>query len=73
MLSRDCEDDNSVGIDEADITLGGTDDIPVYLKAGRLYVPFGNFETNMISETLKNCQGKRFELHHFIDFIQEPH
>lgn len=52
LLSWDCEDDNSVGIDEAEIRLGGTEEIPAYLAVGRLYVPFGSFETNMISDPL---------------------
>lgn len=52
VFSWDCEDDNNVGVDEADITLGGTEEIPGYLKAGRLYVPFGNYETSMISDPL---------------------
>ncbi len=39
-------------IDEAIITLGNLEISPVYLAAGQLYVPFGNFESNMISDPL---------------------
>ncbi len=41
-----------VDVDEGYIMLGNTDKFPLYLKAGRMYVPFGNFETNFISDPL---------------------
>jgi len=44
--------DDKVLIDEAFITLGNSGQAPLYLKAGRLYVPFGSFETGMISDPL---------------------
>jgi hypothetical protein len=44
--------DDDVVIDEGYITLGNTEQFPLYLTAGRMYVPFGNFETNMISDPL---------------------
>jgi len=44
--------DDKVLIDEAFITLGNTEQFPLYLTAGRMYVPFGKFETNMISDPL---------------------
>jgi len=44
--------DDKVLIDEAYITLGNTEEFPLYLTAGRMYVPFGKFETNMISDPL---------------------
>ena len=46
------EDDESVAVDEAFIILDGKDALPLYLKAGKIYVPFGNFESNMISDPL---------------------
>lgn len=52
LFSWDSEDDNSVGIDEAYITFGATDAIPAYLTIGRIYLPFGVFETNMVSDPL---------------------
>jgi len=39
-------------IDEAFMTWGDLDVSPVYIKAGQLYVPFGYFDTNMISDPL---------------------
>lgn len=46
------EDDESVDVDEAVLTVSGGDDHPVYLRAGKLYVPFGRFDSNMISDPL---------------------
>ena len=44
--------DDKVVVDDAHIILGNTDKFPLYLNAGRQYVPFGNFTTNMISDPL---------------------
>ncbi|MEE4357878.1 MAG: LbtU family siderophore porin [Desulfococcaceae bacterium] len=46
------EDDEDITVDEGYILLDGEDVLPVYLKAGKLYVPFGKFESNMISDPL---------------------
>jgi hypothetical protein len=46
------EDDEDVFVDEATITISGEDVVPAYLTAGKMYVPFGNFETHMISDPL---------------------
>ncbi len=46
------EDEGPVDLDEGIITLGNLDKFPVYLTAGKMYVPFGNFESNMISDPL---------------------
>jgi len=46
------EDGEDIAVDEAFITLDGEDVIPLYLRAGELYVPFGNFESHMISDPL---------------------
>ncbi|MCW8963728.1 MAG: LbtU family siderophore porin [Gammaproteobacteria bacterium] len=39
-------------VDNAFFTIGNTEKYPLYLSAGRMYVPFGNFETNLVSDTL---------------------
>jgi len=39
-------------VDVASITIGNTEEYPLYLSAGRMYVPFGDFETNLVSDTL---------------------
>jgi len=44
--------DESVGVDEGFITLDGEDEVPLYLNVGKLYVPFGNFESHFISDPL---------------------
>jgi hypothetical protein len=44
--------DDKVLIDDAHIILGNTEKFPLYLNAGRLYIPFGNFKSNMISDPL---------------------
>lgn len=46
------EDGEDILVDEAFITIDGEDVIPLYLRAGELYVPFGNFESHMISDPL---------------------
>lgn len=43
---------DSVEVDVATVTLGGTDVFPLTLEAGRLYVPFGSFESLMVSDPL---------------------
>lgn len=45
-------DDDDVVIDEAFVTIGNSKETPFYLSAGRMYVPFGNFTTFMISDPL---------------------
>ena len=46
------EDDEDVVVDEAFITISGEDVVPLYLNAGKLYVPFGNFETHFVSDPM---------------------
>ncbi|MCP3850794.1 MAG: porin [Gammaproteobacteria bacterium] len=49
FLYEDTDDDN-FQVDEAYITFANPGVTPFYAAAGRLYVPFGNFESNMISD-----------------------
>lgn len=46
------EADDNLLVDEAVITIANTEFSPFYLAAGRMYVPFGNFESNMISDPI---------------------
>ncbi len=39
-------------VDEAHFTIGNTEEFPIYFSAGRKFVPFGNFESNMVSDPL---------------------
>ncbi len=41
-----------VDVDEGFITVGGKDAYPFYFSAGKLYVPFGVYETSMVSDPL---------------------
>ncbi len=45
-------DDDDLFIDEANIWLGNYEKYPLLLTAGKFYMPFGNFETNMIQDPL---------------------
>jgi len=44
--------DENVEVDEAVITLGNPEKFPIYLTAGRQYLPFGVYETAMVSDPL---------------------
>jgi len=46
------EDGENLLVDEGYILLDGEDLLPAYLKAGEMYVPFGKFESFMISDPL---------------------
>ena len=46
------DDTEPVDLDEGTITLGGIEDFPFYLTAGKLYVPFGMFNSHFISDPL---------------------
>jgi hypothetical protein len=46
------EDDTELDVDEGTITVGNPEVCPGYVTAGKMYVPFGNFESHMISDPL---------------------
>lgn len=46
------DDTESDNLDEGYIELGGSDEYPFYLVAGRYYLPFGNFESAFISDPM---------------------
>lgn len=46
------DDTEQVEIDEGTVTLGNVERFPVYATAGKLVVPFGTYETTMISDPL---------------------
>lgn len=52
MLIKWEDEDSEMIIDEAHVTLGATEDMPYYLSAGKIYVPFGAYETMMISDPI---------------------
>lgn len=45
-------DTEQVVLDEGGITIGGTDTCSIYLTTGKIYVPFGSYESNMVSDPL---------------------
>ena len=52
------EDGATTDVDEAIISIDGDDVVPLYLNAGQLYVPFGNFESHMISSPITQELGE---------------
>ncbi len=46
------DDTEPIDLDEGYISLTGTEQMPLYLHAGKLYVPFGNLETYFITDPL---------------------
>jgi len=52
LLLWEEDDTEPVDLDEGFILLDGADVVPLYLKAGKIYVPFGKYETRMISDPL---------------------
>ncbi len=49
------DDDDGAGdlnVDEGTITMGNLEKFPFYMTAGKMYLPFGSFESNMISDPL---------------------
>lgn len=51
LLYEEGEDDHII-LDEGSITIGNMEKFPTYLSAGKMYVPFGSFASNMISDPL---------------------
>ena len=45
-------DDDKITIADAFITIGNTEKFPLTITGGRLTVPFGSYETNMVSDPL---------------------
>ena len=51
-------DDEDLYLDEANITLGGGEASPLFLTAGKIYAPFGDFTTNMIQDPFTQTLGE---------------
>jgi hypothetical protein len=52
LLLWEEDDTDPIDMDEGYITIEGKDVVPLYLNAGKLYVPFGNYESHMISSPM---------------------
>jgi hypothetical protein len=61
VLFKYNDEDDGVEVDEGFITLDGKDVMPLYLMAGKIYVPFGNYETHMITDPLTQDLGETVE------------
>jgi hypothetical protein len=55
------EDDEDVVADEGIIIIDGEDVLPLYLNAGKMYVPFGYYESHFISDPLTLQLGETRE------------
>ncbi|MGB9499007.1 MAG: LbtU family siderophore porin [Dissulfuribacterales bacterium] len=65
------DDTEPVDVDEGFITLDGEDVVPLYLNVGKLYVPFGNFETHFISDPLTRQLGETRESALSVGYVNE--
>ena len=52
LLLYEEDETEPIDVDEGTITIGNPEVCPGYVTAGKMYVPFGNFETHMISDPL---------------------
>lgn len=52
LLLWEEDDTGPVDVDEGYITLGGVEGIPLSLTAGKMYVPFGSYESHFVSDPL---------------------
>ncbi len=52
LLYEEGEDGDELLVDEGTITLGNLEKFPAFLTVGKMYLPFGSYLTNMISDTL---------------------
>lgn len=50
--------DEDLYLDEATVTIGKTDSLPLFLTAGKMYAPFGDFSTNMIQDPFTQTLGE---------------
>ncbi|MBW2642230.1 MAG: LbtU family siderophore porin [Deltaproteobacteria bacterium] len=65
------DDTEPVDMDEGFITLDGEDVVPLYLNVGKLYVPFGNFESHFISDPLTLELGETRESALTVGYVNE--
>lgn len=67
------QEDNTeqVEVDEGTITLGGTQDIPYYLSAGKMYVPFGTFNSHFVSDPITLELGETRESAVLVGYVND--
>ncbi|AFL74458.1 LbtU family siderophore porin [Thiocystis violascens] len=64
------QDETDLEVDVAYITLANLDVTPVFLTAGQIYVPFGAYETNLVSDPLTLEIGETRETAVQLGFVQ---
>jgi hypothetical protein len=52
LLLWEEDDTEPIDLDEGIISINGEDVVPLYLNTGKMYVPFGRFESHLISDPL---------------------
>lgn len=70
LLLWEEDDTEEVVVDEGTITIGNAEKFPLYLTAGKMYVPFGKFETNMIQDPFTLELGETRESAVLVGFEQ---
>jgi len=65
------EDETDLEVDIAYITIANPDVTPVFLTAGQIYVPFGAYETNLVSDPLTLEIGETRETAVQLGFVYE--
>jgi hypothetical protein len=71
LLLYEEDDTEDVTVDEGFITLANADETPFFLTAGKLYVPFGMFESAMVSDPLVLELGETRESAALIGFCND--
>ena len=52
FLFEEGENDYDIAVDEGYVTIDGKDVVPLYLNAGKFYLPFGYYNSHMITDPL---------------------
>ncbi|RJX34332.1 MAG: LbtU family siderophore porin [Desulfurivibrio sp.] len=58
LLYEEGEESDHLLVDEGTVTLGKLEAFPAFLTLGKMYLPFGAYDTNMISDTLPLALGE---------------
>lgn len=58
LLLWEEDDTDPIDVDEGYITIEGKDVVPLYLNAGKFCLPFGNYESHMISSPMTSELGE---------------
>jgi hypothetical protein len=72
LLLWEEDETEPLDVDEATIRLDGEEVIPLYLEAGKLYLPFGIFESHFISDPLTLELGETRETAAVIGYDNGP-